>query len=38
MSDDNKAILVDQLRKKYGQVTAVDGISFQVEIGKIFLK
>ncbi len=36
MSDDSKAILVDQLRKKYGQVTAVDGISFQVEIGEIF--
>jgi ABC-2 type transport system ATP-binding protein len=36
MSDDNKAIRVDRLRKRYGQVTAVDGISFQVRRGEIF--
>jgi ABC-2 type transport system ATP-binding protein len=36
MSDDMKAITVDGLRKRYGDVTAVDGVSFQVENGEIF--
>ncbi len=36
MSTDRIAIRVDELRKSYGQVVAVDGISFQVEVGEIF--
>jgi ABC-2 type transport system ATP-binding protein len=28
--------VVDRLTKRYGQVTAVDGISFQVEVGEVF--
>jgi ABC-2 type transport system ATP-binding protein len=36
MSTNRIAIWVDGLRKSYGQVVAVDGISFQVEAGEIF--
>jgi ABC-2 type transport system ATP-binding protein len=36
MSDQDKAIEVIGLRKRYGEVTAVDGISFQVVHGEIF--
>ena len=36
MSADQIAINVDSLRKSYKAVTAVDGLSFQVEAGEIF--
>lgn len=36
MSSDRMAINVEGLRKSYGNVTAVDGLSFQVEEGEIF--
>ena len=36
MTDDKKAIIADGLRKHYGDVTAIDGVSFQVEQGEIF--
>ena len=32
----NKVIEVENLVKKYGKLTAVNGISFQVEKGEIF--
>ena len=36
MSQDQKAIVVNGLRKSYEPVIAVDGVSFQVEAGEIF--
>lgn len=36
MSSAKKAIVVDGLRKHYGDVTAIDRVSFQVERGEIF--
>ena len=36
MSQDQKAIVVNGLRKSYEPVIAVDGLSFQVEAGEIF--
>ena len=36
MSDQTRAIIVNGLRKRYGTVTAVDGVSFQVQRGEIF--
>ena len=36
MIDDSTAIMVNGLRKRYGTVTAVDGISLHVEQGEIF--
>ncbi len=36
MSADQIAISVQGLRKKYKTVTAVDGLTFQVEVGEIF--
>jgi ABC-2 type transport system ATP-binding protein len=36
METEASAIVVDDLRKTYGQTKAVDGISFQVEQGEVF--
>jgi ABC-2 type transport system ATP-binding protein len=36
VNQDQEAIIVNGLRKRYGAVTAVDGISFQVQRGEIF--
>lgn len=36
MTQNNKAITADKLTKRFGQFTAVDAISFEVEKGEIF--
>ena len=36
MSQKNAAIIADKLTKLYGDLLAVDGISFQVDEGEIF--
>ena len=36
MEDNNKVIVVENLTKKFGNFTAVDAISFEVEKGEIF--
>jgi len=36
MPDKNSAIAVDGLLKRYGDLVAVDGISFEVEPGELF--
>jgi ABC-2 type transport system ATP-binding protein len=33
---DNEAVLVQDLVKRYGKVTAVNGISFSVRKGEVF--
>jgi len=35
-SKSDSCILVSQLKKKYGNKTALDGVSFEVEYGKVF--
>ena len=36
INDNNKAIVADQLTKRFGEFTAVDAISFEVHAGEIF--
>ena len=36
MHDDSYAIVVEGLVKRYGDLVAVDGISFEVERGELF--
>lgn len=36
MASEANAIIVEDLRKTYGQTKAVDGISFQVKLGEVF--
>ena len=36
MDGDGPIIVVEELRKRYGDVQAVDGVSFQVQKGEVF--